>query len=98
VAAFFFERDIMKEVEKIFGPVGALKVNLDSGAILCRNGLTGAHSVFYTDFETASKVQNWIEQGKKENIQDIAPQLDADRREMCISGIFPGDWDEYVGG
>jgi hypothetical protein len=32
-----------------------------------------------------------------ELIQNVMPELDADLREFLISGIIPGEWEEYLG-
>ena len=91
----------MRTVDALFGPVGAIRVDFNGSAsggyatVLCRNGLTNKNVSFNTTTEIGNTLKEWIERDKKQTIlRDVCPELSAEQREMCISGITPEEWDK----
>lgn len=44
---------------------------------------------------TSTELYNWQKNGTK--VQDAFPHLNADEREFLITGIPPGEWDNFLG-
>lgn len=44
---------------------------------------------------TSTELYNWQKNGTK--VQDAFPHLNADEREFLLTGIPPGEWDNFVG-
>lgn len=56
--------------------------------------LTGKQNYLDLDI-TGEQYDNW--KNKAMLIQNAMPHLTSDEREFLISGLYPGEWDEYVG-
>lgn len=80
-------------------PVGINEVIIegDKANVLCFNGMNGKEHSFQTSSEIGYKLLDWMEKGQKLMIQDAVPELSADEREMCLSGINAEEWNEIFG-
>jgi hypothetical protein len=64
----------------------------DRALAVCRNDLDDQLHFFTCSLDTASRLRQWVNGAGL--IQDMAPELSASQRELCISGLSDADWDK----
>jgi hypothetical protein len=88
----------MRPVEMMFGPTGAVRVDLDANGgdavVVCRNSLKGRDNYFFTTLELGTRVESWLKAGKPGNVQDVFPEFNIEQREMMISGMSNEEFEE----